>query len=439
VVDGEGRVIISPDVVAAPPGRDASAIPVVAAALSNQVWEAPHSQLYTGLLAQRTDGVWNRVPKLGWYVIVEAPFSISGRENWIFGLNQAFLLISTALVVLVLGRRLAATITRPLERLQSEVARLRSGERPRPLALGRRDEIGQLAIAFHSMASDLYAQQIEIKARNQDLAVANHELQKALQAALAASQLKSQFVATISHELRTPLTGVLGYSEMLGLGVYGPLEQEQADTLAKIQRNGEHLLALINDLLDFSKLEAGKLELDDQVFDVREQITMTISDCEPQARSKQLVMHSALAGDLPAAVRGDPLRLRQILLNLLSNAIKFTDAGTVTVHAGVRRAQYGAVGTLTIAVEDTGIGIAPADHSAIFDAFRQVDGSYARRSEGTGLGLSITRRLVELMGGEITLDSQLGTGSRFTVTLPLLDVEALDEDACAGGGRLVAD
>lgn len=432
MVDTSGRLIVAWNAAEAPAGSDLSALPIVAAALNHQVWRAPYSQAYTGLMAQRVNGTWATAPGTGWFTIVEMPLAAASTTNWYFFASQGLLLLGTLATTVVLGRRLAATITRPIEQLGSGVARLRAGHWDQPLRIGRRDEIGQLAEAFNTMASDLESKQRELEQRGDQLALANLDLKQALESAHAANMLKSQFVATISHELRTPLTGVLGYTDMLDMGVFGQLDAEQHNVVGRIRDNGKHLLQLINDLLDFSKLEAGKLELRPEPFLLREFVSATLAQCEPQARTKGLRLESHCDPALPRRINADVLRLRQIVLNLLSNAIKFTEHGQVILElsypwpAGANGRPHHANAALPdeeilqISVSDTGIGIARDHQVLIFDAFLQLDGGYSRRSEGTGLGLAITRRLVDVMGGTIQLESELGHGSRFIVQLPLV-------------------
>jgi len=249
-------------------------------------------------------------------------------------------------------------------------------------------------------------------------------------------------MATMSHELRTPLTAMLGFTEMLELGMYGELDDEQQQATRRIYTNGQQLLELINDVLDFAKLEAGKVELHEEAVALRDLLTSVVSTCTPQA-AKNLQVLSHIDDALPAVIRSDPRRLRQVLLNLISNALKFTTTGTVTVQmrhtptvvglnqqaAGEAIHDRSAYQTIIddqwqIEVTDTGIGIAAEHQAVIFDEFRQVDGSYARRGSGSGLGLAITQRLVTLMGGAIAVTSVLGQGSTFTVTLPLKEEPA---------------
>ena len=227
-----------------------------------------------------------------------------------------------------------------------------------------------------------------------------------------ASQHKSQFLANMSHELRTPLNAVLGYTEMLLDGVYGEVTGEAHEILEYIQANGQHLLALINDVLDLSKIEAGQLTLALDEYAVQSVVEAVVSVAQPLAQAKGLDLKVSVAEDLPLG-RGDERRLTQVLLNLVGNAIKFTDAGSVTIAAM-------AVGDLLeLAVTDTGPGIAPADQERIFDAFQQVDNSSTRQKGGTGLGLAISRRIVQMHGGTISVESTLGQGSTFRIRIPL--------------------
>jgi signal transduction histidine kinase len=227
-----------------------------------------------------------------------------------------------------------------------------------------------------------------------------------------ASQHKSQFLANMSHELRTPLNAVLGYTEMLLDGVYGDVAGEAHEILEYIQGNGQHLLALINDVLDLSKIEAGQLTLAPDDYAVQSVVEAVVSAAQPLAQAKALDLKVSIAEDLPLG-RGDERRLTQVLLNLVGNAIKFTDSGSITIAATT-------VGDLLeLAVTDTGPGIAPADQERIFDAFQQVDNSSTREKGGTGLGLAISRRIIQMHGGTISVESAPGQGSTFRIRIPL--------------------
>ena len=238
------------------------------------------------------------------------------------------------------------------------------------------------------------------------------EIQEKSRQLEVASQHKSQFLANMSHELRTPLNAIIGYTEMMGDGLYGDVPEKAQGVLERVQANGRHLLGLINDVLDLSKIEAGQLELTMEEYSVADMVATVLSATESLARAKKLTIGSNLPAGLPTGT-GDARRLTQVLLNLVGNAIKFTDHGSVEVRA----AQID--GRFELSVVDTGFGIAPEDQRKIFEEFQQVDNSSTRMKGGTGLGLSISRRIVELHGGRITVQSQVGKGSTFTVIVPI--------------------
>ncbi|KAB1076059.1 ATP-binding protein [Methylobacterium planeticum] len=231
--------------------------------------------------------------------------------------------------------------------------------------------------------------------------------------ALAVADLhKTQFFANMSHELRTPLNAVLGYSELLVDGLYGPLSDRALDALERVQINGRHLLSLINDVLDFTKIEAGSLSLSFQDYSMRAVIESVAAAAASLAQNKNLALTVAVADDLPLG-QGDERRLTQVLMNLVGNAIKFTEAGTVRVEAEAEGGWY------TVTVRDSGPGIALEDQARIFEEFQQIDSSSTRKQGGTGLGLSIARKLVLLHGGRIEVESELGQGAAFRVILPI--------------------
>jgi signal transduction histidine kinase len=223
---------------------------------------------------------------------------------------------------------------------------------------------------------------------------------------------KSEFLANVSHELRTPLNAIIGFSEVLRERMFGDVNAKQAEYLEDIHSSGKHLLSLINDILNLSKIEAGKMELQVSHFDIRDAIQEALNVVREQSSRHGITLALELGPDVGEWV-ADERMFKQIMLNLLSNAVKFTlEGGKVTVHAGL------CDGRLEVTVVDTGVGIAPDHLEIIFDEFRQVSADYRRRSEGTGLGLALTRKFVELHGGTIKVTSVLGKGSTFTFTLP---------------------
>jgi signal transduction histidine kinase len=227
-----------------------------------------------------------------------------------------------------------------------------------------------------------------------------------------ASQHKSQFLANMSHELRTPLNAILGYTELIIDSIYGEVPVKMQEVLERVQSNGRHLLGLINDVLDLSKIEAGQLTLTLTDYSIADVVKTVLTAVEPLATGKHLALKSELTPGLPR-VRGDERRIAQVLLNLVGNAIKFTDSGEVALRASVTN------GSFTLAVRDTGPGISESDQGRIFEEFQQADTSITRTKGGTGLGLAISKRIVEMHGGRIRVESAIGKGSTFFVTVPV--------------------
>jgi two-component system, sensor histidine kinase and response regulator len=244
---------------------------------------------------------------------------------------------------------------------------------------------------------------------------AETELVRAREQAEASNQAKSRFLATMSHEIRTPMNGVLGMANLLSST---PLDDRQRRLVENVSRSGQALLGIINDILDFAKIEAGKFELSAVPFNPREAMADLTDLFAERCTRKGLEFIYFVAEDVPSQLVGDPMRLRQILINLVGNAVKFTERGEILVELSLLRSEPDEV-VLSFAVEDTGIGIAPEQCSLVFESFHQVDGSMTRARGGSGLGLAITRQLVELMGGRISAESELGRGSRFAFTARL--------------------
>ena len=251
----------------------------------------------------------------------------------------------------------------------------------------------QSVVAIHN--AQLFS---EIEEKGKELEIANKH--------------KSEFLANMSHELRTPLNAILGFTELIIDNIYGDVPDKIKEVLERVEKNGRHLLSLINDVLDLSKIEAGRLKLSISDYSMQSVIETAVTAVEALAMDKKLALSVTISGDMPKG-KGDEQRISQVILNLVGNAIKFTDQGSIKVEAKTKNQEF------IVTVSDTGPGLLEEDQKKIFEEFRQADGSSTRKKGGTGLGLSISKKIVEMHKGHIGVESTLGEGSTFWFSLPV--------------------
>jgi signal transduction histidine kinase len=415
-VDRDGVLFAHPDVNLVLARTSFAALPQVRAALRRPADE--DVDVRTGRDQDGTEvlSAFQRIESLGWLVFVEEPLSEAFAPLEAAIWRTALLLVAFLVLATATGVLLARRLVRPIETIQTAAANIGAGALDQRIEVASNDELGALAEEFNRMAAQLqesYAGlEHRVEERTQELATALRELDEKSRELERASKHKSEFLASMSHELRTPLNAIIGFSQALRERMFGDLNAKQEEYLDDILASANHLLELINDVLDLSKVEAGQLELEVRSFSLRDALESGVV----------MVRERALEGDIRITLgtdpeidelEGDERRIRQVIFNLLSNAVKFTPPGG-TVNVTVAQVN----GEVRVEVADTGPGIAAEDQSRIFEDFQQTEAGVAQR-EGTGLGLALSKRFIELHGGRIWVDSELGAGSAFVFTLPV--------------------
>ena len=414
VVDAQGRLIAHPDISLVLRNTDMSRLAQVNAARGTTGGEggAPERvQESEDIGGRKVLTAYAPVAPLGWLVFVELPVAEAYAPLYAALERLALVLLAALGFAVLAGMFLAGRMVGPIQALRAGAERIGGGDLSQQIRIKTGDELEALADQFNVMAGRLkesYAgleQKVEERTREVE--------EKSRQLELA-SQHKSQFLSSMSHELRTPLNAIIGLTEMMVTNAARFGTEKAAEPLRRVHRAGSHLLGLINQVLDLSKIEAGKLELSPDWVNLTpliNEVVDTARHLAEQNNNRLVVKGQENLGSLTV----DPMRLRQILLNLLSNACKFTKQGEVTLLA---RKLVNEGHWIEFAVSDTGIGMTPEQQAKLFEEFTQADSSTARQYGGTGLGLAITRKLARMMGGDVTLTSEAGKGSTFTVRLP---------------------
>jgi signal transduction histidine kinase len=312
---------------------------------------------------------------------------------------------TSILLALLLGFVISWSFILPVQQAQDFLGHVAQGDFSTTINVPNRDELGALATRMNQMSRELQRLYTDQRQASQQLQTLNAELERA-------SQAKSDFLASMSHELRTPLNSILGYTELIQDEIYGEVPAKIRDVLERVQQSGRHLLGLINSVLDLAKIEAGRMELSPTAYSARDLVESVRASLRGLATEKGLELVAGAQPDIPAAF-GDAQRLAQCLMNLAGNAVKFTRQGRVEIWVECQGE------TLLYRVSDTGIGIPPHQLDSIFAEFRQADASISHEFGGTGLGLSITKKFVEMHGGRLWVESEVGKGSTFFFAIPL--------------------
>lgn len=418
LVTRDGQLIAHPDlsmVLQKRELRETEQLQAVFFSPSNN--NAPNALMAHNLHGKKVFTSFALIPGLGWVVFAEQPVEEIYAPLYasVFRTSGVFLLaLGVALLATLLVRR---RVVLPLEKLRQGVERIRTGDLTARLEIETGDEIETLADEFNQMSAHLREAYTGLERmvaeRTQALTIANNKLAEA-------SEHKSRFLANVNHELRTPLSSIIGYARLLRRETEGQISSLQRENLDDLMRNAERLLAQIDSLLDFARIEAGKTEVKRESVRVGELIQSAAATIQPMLHADAVRLVRDVPADIPPLYT-DPEMLRQIILNLLSNAVKFTEQGEIRIFA------CQANGDFRLAVADTGIGIDKTDMMTIFDEFDRGALNNGGHYRGTGLGLAIVKRLTDLLGGSVAVESEAGKGSIFTVTLPLNTTHSRNE------------
>jgi signal transduction histidine kinase len=415
-VDGRGLLVAHPDLNLVLRHTSFAGLPQVGAALRTPAGAAEKATVGRDLNGTKVLSAYETVEPLGWRVFVEEPLSEAYAPLRAAIWRTALLLVAFLLLAIATSILLARRLVRPIESIQVAAAKIGSGDLDQRIDVSSNDELGALADEFNRMTARLQEShsglELKVEERTRELATALNELDGKSRELESASQHKSDFLANMSHELRTPLNAIIGFSQVLREEIVGEVNEKQAEYLDDVLSSANHLLSLINDVLDLSKVEAGQVELEIAPFSLRDSLERGVVMVRERATKDGVRVALVTDSDLDL-VEGDERRVRQVIFNLLSNAVKFTPAGGAVDVSATR-----VDGEVCVSVTDTGPGLAPRDYDRIFEEFQQTEAGIEQR-EGTGLGLALSKRLVELHGGRIWVDSELGHGSTFVFTLPL--------------------
>lgn len=372
--------------------------------------DRPEEGSYLNFNKDEVIGVYKVINHLNWKLITEMKTTITFMSSYELQAKNRLANIGIILFVIIVAFFASKSVDAPLKEFNLKLKEITDGNMKARVNIKTKDELEELGTRFNSMVDrlEILYNDLEkkVEERTKELDSANKQLQEM-------NRLKSEFLANMSHELRTPLNSIIGFSELMADCVVGDMNEDQTQCISDILESGKHLLQLINNILDLAKVESGKMELHCEKFSLEEKIGIITRTMSSLVEKKNQALSTEIAENLPE-IFADEGKLKQVIINLLSNAIKFTrEEGKITVKACKNEK-----GDFLISVRDTGIGIKEKDLETVFEEFRQVDGSYTREQEGTGLGLALTKKLVELHGGRIWVESVYGEGTTFSFTIP---------------------